>query len=114
MKFLMLTIAIIAYPVRYMKADGNKDTFNSSTEKLNKFIRCPDCGEQILMVPVLSQMIEAIELHLASHKDHPKFALSMPRPQAPAMHEDLAEQVLLRAAEIGDTLSKKTSWINLE
>ena len=35
----------------------------------NKYITCPHCGEQILMVPALSDMIQAIEDHLSTHKE---------------------------------------------
>ena len=80
-----------------------------------RYIRCPDCGEEIMMIPVLGQMIEAIENHLATHKDRadlPKHELPMPHPRAPNLEEDLAEQVLTRAAEISDALGKNSTWIN--
>ncbi len=84
---------------------------------LNRCIRCPDCGEQILMVPDLTQMIEAIENHIATHKDpHSDYPRqdSLQHPQAPVLREDLTEQVLIRAAEIGGTLSRNQTWINTE
>jgi len=78
-----------------------------------KYITCPHCGEQIHMVPVLSDMIQAIENHLETHKEgsypnldplqHPK----TPRIRDDPAEEDLAEQVLMRAAEIGNSLSKE-------
>jgi DNA-directed RNA polymerase subunit RPC12/RpoP len=73
-----------------------------------KYITCPHCGEQILMVPVLSDMIQAIENHLETHKEgsYPKHD-PIQRPRTPSLNENLAEQVLMRAAEIGDTLSKE-------
>jgi hypothetical protein len=80
-----------------------------------RFIRCPDCGEEIMMIPILGQMIEAIENHLSTHKDRadlPKHDLLMPHPRAPNLEEDLAEQVLTRAAEISDALGKNSTWIN--
>jgi hypothetical protein len=80
-----------------------------------RYIRCPDCGEQIEMVPVLSQMIEAIEAHTATHKGQAgqfKGDLSMPHPRPPQIEENLAEQVLQRAAEISDVLGKNQNWVN--
>jgi hypothetical protein len=71
-----------------------------------KYITCPNCGEQIQMMPSLSQMIEAIEDHLLTHKDRNAFPKNDPirHPKAPSISEDLTEQVLIRAAEIGDSL----------
>ncbi len=74
----------------------------------NKCITCPHCGEQIPMVPVLSDMIQAIENHLTTHQAsyHPKHN-HIQHPRASVLSENLAEQVLTRAAEIGETLSKE-------
>jgi hypothetical protein len=60
------------------------------------------------MVPALSDMIQAIENHLSTHQGgrYPKHD-HIQLPNAPSISEDLAEQVLVRAAEIGDTLSKE-------
>jgi|PlaIllAssembly_1097288.scaffolds.fasta_scaffold803575_1 hypothetical protein len=82
----------------------------------NRYIRCPDCGEQILMVPVLSQMIESIENHLSTHKDHSDHVNHDPiqHPKTPCINEDLADQVLIRAAEIGGVLSRNQTWVNTE
>lgn len=33
------------------------------------FIRCPFCGEEILMIPTLRVMNEAIENHIRKHKE---------------------------------------------
>ena len=74
-------------------------------------IQCPHCGEQIPMEPKLSDMVQAIESHLLTHKDHHhnhNFNLDpIQHPKAPSISEDLAEQVLIRAAEIGESLSKE-------
>ena len=32
------------------------------------FIKCPECGEEILIVPTLKKMNEAIENHVQLHK----------------------------------------------
>ena len=60
------------------------------------------------MAPALSDMIQAIENHLSTHKEG-RYLKHDPiqHPNAPSISEDLAEQVLVRAAEIGDTLSKE-------
>jgi hypothetical protein len=97
-----------------MNAQENNQTQNNS-QTATRCIRCPDCGEEILMVPVLGQMIEAIENHLSTHKeqgDHFKVDLEMPHPKVPCIREDLTEQVLQRAAEISDALGKNSTWIN--
>ena len=36
------------------------------------FIRCPECGEEILMIPTLRVMSDAIENHVQKHKEHLK------------------------------------------
>ncbi len=36
------------------------------------FIKCPECGEEILMIPTLRVMNEAIENHVRLHKDQLK------------------------------------------
>ena len=74
----------------------------------NKFITCPHCGEQIIMVPVLSDMIEAIENHLSTHSDHTTYLKNDPihHPKAPYISKNLAEQVLVRAAEIGEAIGE--------
>jgi hypothetical protein len=84
------------------------DGDNQGKSDSNKYITCPHCGEQILMVPALSDMIQAIENHLSTHQEghYPKHD-PIQHPNAPSISEDLAEQVLVRAAEIGDTLSKE-------
>ena len=33
------------------------------------FIKCPECGEEILMVPRLRMMSDAIEAHVQMHKE---------------------------------------------
>ena len=36
------------------------------------FIRCPECGEEILMIPTLRVMNKAIEDHVCKHKEQLK------------------------------------------
>jgi hypothetical protein len=33
------------------------------------FVRCPECGEEILMIPTLRVMGEAIENHIQKHRE---------------------------------------------
>lgn len=100
-----------------MNADVSKEPQQSSPENV-RCIRCPDCGEEIMMVPVLAQMIEAIENHISTHKEHGeqhlKHDLPLQHPKTPAIRENLTEQVLTRAAEISDVLNRNQTWINQE
>jgi hypothetical protein len=81
---------------------------NQGKSGSNKYITCPHCGEQIPMVPVLSDMVQAIENHLSTHQEgrYPKHD-QIQHPNAPSISDGLAEQVLIRAAELGDALSKE-------
>ena len=100
-----------------MNSDVIKEPQEFSSENV-RCIRCPDCGEEIMMVPVLAQMIEAIENHISTHKEHGEHSLKsdLPfhRPKKPAIRENLTEQVLTRAAEISDALNRNQTWINQE
>lgn len=85
---------------------------NNEQESTNRYIRCPDCGEQIMMVPVLADMIEAIEMHVATHEHtipHSNEA-GLPHPKAPVLREELTEQVLMSAADI--PLTQNKNWLN--
>ena len=52
-----------------------KELYERAVELPNKnvpskgFIRCPECGEEILMIPTLRVMSEAIENHVRKHKE---------------------------------------------
>ena len=60
------------------------------------------------MVPVLADMIQAIENHLDTHKEGAYLKHDpIQHPKASFLSENLAEQVLVRAAEIGESLSKE-------
>lgn len=102
-----------------MNADSGKEQQEISFEN-SRYIRCPDCGEEIMMAPVLSQMIEAIENHIATHKIPPEHdahldcELKIHRLERHNIEDDLAGQVLQRAAEISDALGKNQTWINQE
>jgi hypothetical protein len=113
MKALMVNSAntIVTVGIN-MSANGGKESEESS-QTMNRFIRCPDCGEEIAMVPVLGQMIEAIENHIATHKLQPNHDFKSHH-KAPCIRDDLTVQVLQRAAEISGELNKNQTWINLE
>ena len=81
---------------------------NQGKSGSNKYITCPHCSEQIPMEPALSDMIKAIENHLSTHKEgrYPKHD-PLQHPNSPSITEDLTVHVLVRAAEIGNTLSRE-------
>ena len=86
---------------------------NNLEDNQKKNITCPHCGEQILMVPVLADMIQAIENHLETHRgsNYPEHAtLEHPKPAPINEDLDLPEQVLIRAAEIGETLGREPEF----
>ena len=85
-----------------------------SAETTNRYIRCPDCGEQILMMPNLSEMIEAIESHLSTHDAQAKLNPIVHHLKEPVIEEALAEQVLLTAADIKLAPTRSTTEINIE
>jgi hypothetical protein len=78
--------------------DNSNKTVNQQTQK--KYIRCPECGEAILMVPSLDEMIASIENHLTSHRKHPQNDLTVAHLKKPALQLDLAQQALLKASDI--------------
>lgn len=62
------------------------------------FIKCPDCGEQILMIPTLRKMSEAIESHVKIHKELIKDNSLLKHHTAMQIRLDLAQQVLQQAS----------------
>jgi len=94
-----------------MNTDTDKP---SNTQTLNRYIRCPECGEQIQMVPVLSQMIQNIETHLETHREQSKTDLTVPQINELCIRDNLTEQVLQRAAENAEAPNKNSTWIKLE
>jgi DNA-directed RNA polymerase subunit RPC12/RpoP len=96
-----------------MDSKVNKQT-ESSSEIPNRYIRCPDCGEQILMMPNLSEMIEAIENHLSTHGTQAKLNPIVHHLKEPIIEESLAEQALITAASMKETPNRNSTWINLE
>ncbi len=91
---------------------GKQPEFSAQTT--NRYIRCPDCGEQILMMPNLSEMIEAIENHLSTHGTQAKLNPIVQHLKEPIIEESLAEQVLMKAADTKETPNRNNTWIKLE
>jgi hypothetical protein len=81
-----------------------------------KYIRCPECGEKIMMVPTLDEMIEAIDSHVSTHKKQPNADLTVPHLKAPTICMELTKQVLQRASdmlddEVPNTRQKPSLWL---
>jgi hypothetical protein len=70
---------------------------NNSSLK-HGFIKCPECGEEILMVPTLRKMNEAIENHVQIHKEQLKTTPLIEHHTAMHIRLDLAQQVLQLAS----------------
>lgn len=66
----------------------------------NDLIKCPDCGEEILMIPTLSVMNVAIEKHVRYHKAQLKFDPFERQRTAIKIRLSLTSQVLQRACNL--------------
>jgi hypothetical protein len=93
--------------------EHSKENINitSNQELPKKYIKCPECGEAILMVPTLGEMIASIENHIVSHKTHPHTDLKVPHLRAPAIQLDLAQQAILQASDITTPAQKPSIWL---
>ena len=82
--------------------EKSKERINETNnhQSPQKYIKCPECGEAILMVPALGDMIASIENHIVSHKKHPHDDLTLTHLKKPDIQLDLAQQVLLRASDL--------------
>lgn len=98
----------------------NKECNKNSKENINKtsnqelpkkYIKCPECGEAILMVPTLGEMIASIESHIVSHKTHHHPDLKVPHLKVPAIRLDLAQQAILQASDIAIPSQKPSIWL---
>lgn len=85
----------------------------ADTDNLNKFIRCPECGEEIQMTPSLDDMITVIEEHISLHKEHPKSELNVDRIKTPYTHNDLTVQTSTQTLMPRDA-PKDSTWIHLK
>jgi hypothetical protein len=60
------------------------------------FIKCPECGEEILIVPTLRKMNEAIENHVQLHKEKTSPNLLLKHTKPISIRLALAQQILHR------------------
>ncbi len=63
-------------------------------------IKCPECGEEILMVPTLRVMHSAIENHVHVHKEQLKTDPIKEHKTAISIRLDLMSQVLQQACRL--------------
>ncbi len=82
------------------KQSQDKNNKTTNQKSLKKYIRCPECGEPILMVPSLDEMIVSIDNHLTSHRKHLHNDLTVVHLKKPALQLDLAQQALQQASYI--------------
>lgn len=98
-------------------SENNPATKENGNEQTQiKYIRCPECGEKIPMVPTLGEMIEEINHHVSTHRTQPKGDVAAVHLKAPTICMDLTKQVLQRAADImepdvTDARQKPSLWI---
>ena len=71
-----------------------------------KCIRCPQCGAEILMVPTLAKMVEAIENHISLHRKQTTSYASVASPNTPSIRAGLTEQVIQQASDMMNVGSK--------
>jgi len=62
------------------------------------FIKCPECGDEILMIPTLKTMNRAIENHVRIHREILKNKPLEREKTAIQIRLDLAQQVLKQAS----------------
>ena len=93
--------------------EQSKENINqvNNQQPPKKYIRCPECGEAILMVPTLTEMIASIEDHVISHKKHPHDDLTVTHLKTPALQLDLAQQAVLQASEMTSPIQKPSLWL---
>jgi hypothetical protein len=97
--------------------ENNEKHEENVTEQTHvKFIRCPECGEKIPMVPTLDEMIEAIDQHVSTHRKEPISEVPVARLKGPTICMELTKQVLERASEmidddVSDARRKPSLWL---
>lgn len=70
----------------------------NDTYQKRGFIKCPRCGDEILMIPTLKTMNQAIENHVRIHKELLKNEPILRQRTAMQVRLDLAHQVLKKAS----------------
>jgi hypothetical protein len=82
------------------------DLYAKAVEEPNKnspkrgFVKCPECGEEILMVPTLRVMNQAIETHVQIHKEQLKENPIKEHSKAIRIRLTLMGQVLKQAGRL--------------
>ena len=94
----------------YEKSKGNVN-IQSNQQPQIKFIRCPECGEKIIMVPTLGEMIEAIDNHVSTHRKQPHADLTVAHLKTPTIRMELTKQVLQQASDMLDDTRKPSLWL---
>jgi hypothetical protein len=65
-----------------------------------EFIKCPECGEEILVTQSLKMMNDAIENHVKVHKMLTNDNSFMMHSKSINVRLDLAQQILLQASRV--------------
>ena len=96
--------------------NNEKSKENRTEHPQIKYIRCPECGEKILMVPTLGEMIDAIDLHVSTHRKQPNAEVAVAHLKTPTICMELTKQVLQRAsdminADVTDPRQKPSLWL---
>jgi len=73
-------------------------------------IKCPECGEEILLLPTLKLMTTAIENHVNTHRMQTKTEMGL-GPKPLCIGNDLTEQVLFHASQQVEFDNKPSLWI---
>ncbi len=86
-------------------SEGYKEHITSISKGLSrlKCITCPECGENILMIPTLYKMVEAIENHVRLHRKQGSTC-------ARAILVDLTQQVLQQASGMAE-VAQGSPWV---
>ncbi len=98
----------------YTKNNNTSEENNQSVRdqiSRMKCIRCPECGEPILMVPTLGKMIEAIENHISIHKKLPDEGKSVAQLRRPFIRDNLTEQLFQHAADSIEPRRNISPWL---
>ncbi|HLN46469.1 MAG: hypothetical protein ACM3WQ_00580 [Chloroflexota bacterium] len=92
------------------KPEGNNQPILDQISRM-KCIRCPECGEPILMVPTLGKMIEAIENHISIHRKSPNEDRSAAQIRRPFIRDNLTEQLFQHAADSIEPRRNVSPWL---
>jgi DNA-directed RNA polymerase subunit RPC12/RpoP len=77
-------------------------------------IRCPECGAEILMIPTLRKMIEAIENHISTHRKQSYNKIDGVTLKPAHIRTSLTEQVLELSSEMLEASQKPPLWLQQE